>query len=211
VISAEIPNTLFEIETGRNMIDINIDSTLYAVTIPNGKYTGLALAAQINISIDLVSASPLSVSAVFDIQTNFMTFFVTTSTLDILASTGVNRSQSFWSAIGFDAVDILGITNTEQKAPNTVQLRSEDPYIFIKFHRLGGMISSDGEDDIMVKLVSDDVSRFKEVYSVCKQYSHQSPLPAFQHLHISIVRRDGSLYELRGSPMSITVAITHSG
>jgi hypothetical protein len=208
LIGAEIPNTLFEIETGRNMIDINIDSVLHAITIPNGKYSGTTLAKQIGVSIDLVSASPGTVSLSFDEKDNVITFIVTTSTLDILASTGVNKSSGMWSAIGFDNVDIVGLTNTQQKAQKTVQLRSGDSYIFIKFHKLGGMISSDGEDDIMAKIVSDDVSRFKEVYSVCKQYSNQSPLPTLSQLHISIVRRDGSSYNLYDSPMSLTVSIT---
>jgi hypothetical protein len=208
VIGAEIPNTLFEIETGRNMIDVNIDSILYAITIPNGKYTGITLAAQISSSIDLVSASPGTVSLSFNEKNNIITFIVTTSTLNILAATGVNRSNGLWSTIGFDNVDIVGITSTQQTAQNTVQLRSGDPYVFIKFHTLGGMISSDGEDDIMAKVVSDDVSRFKEVYSVCKQYSNQSPLPTLKQLHISIVRRDGSTYNLYNNSFSLTVSIT---
>jgi hypothetical protein len=200
MVSAEVPNTLYAINANNNQLDIIVDAQPYnGIVVPVGSYNGTTLASTIQtvVRAAMIGLHSNEVVVTFDISTNYLTFAVQNgSTLTLLAATGANIATGIWKAIGFSALDILTIVNGSQRAQATLQLREDDSYIFIRLRDYGSMSSSDGEGDIFAKLVSDDVNKFKQIYTIDKSYSYSSPLHNLNEFEVILVRRDRTLYNL---------------
>lgn len=213
VIGAEVPNTLFSVNATNNLLDIIINATPFdAIAVPIGMYNATTLAAALQSEIDTAVSPPFPSGTVLvtaDTRTNNMTFTITGgNTLDLLAASGISASNSIWATIGFNATDITGIA-VNQIGQQTIQLKADENYIYLCIEGMGSIFSTDDEHDIFCKLVTDDLTKFKQVYSIAKTYSSRSPLPSMQSANIALKRRDGSLYQLRGSPMSFSLEIMY--
>lgn len=209
--SAEVSNRLYDINTDNNVLDFHVNvAASVAAIVPAGVYNGTELASALQIAIDAVSLLPPgTIPVTFDSKTNRITFSVTGgNTLVLEAGTGSNLATSIYTAIGFDATDITGIT-TSQTGQNTVQLKEGEHYIYLNLATLGSMESTDYDTDIFAKLVTDDLNKFKHFISVPKTYSVTSPLPSLSTLHVQFKRRDGSLYNLRNDPASFTLQVKY--
>lgn len=210
VESAEVPNRLFDVDATNNDFDIQVNAgPIRNLSVAAGSYNGTTLAAALQAAIEAVDPGTMTVS--FDAKTNYITFNrVGGNTFSLLVGTGANIATGIWETLGFsDATDRTTVTTATGDI--TVQLRADEHYVYLRLDGLGSVETSDSHSDIMAKLSTDDVSKFSRVYSVAKTYGEDSPLPSLSRLRISLVRRDGSLYRLRSSPFSFTLAIDYMG
>jgi hypothetical protein len=210
LMSVEIPNRLYDIDATSNAIDFTITSTTYAATVPAGIYNGTELAVAMNVAMDALSVPGFVTGTVivsFDKATNKFTFTVTGETLTIHAGTGATAATGIWAAIGFNATDVT--TTTIAIAQNTSQLREGENFVYLSLANLGSIESTDGETDVFAKVITDDLVRFNSYVCTPKTYSIASPLPSLSTIHTRVVRRDGTLYNLRDTPMSYTLQITY--
>ncbi len=107
----------YEVTSTTKYIDIDEGSGEFAVEIPVGYYTPTDLAAAIQTA--LLDASTLTYTCSF--SRTARTFTITSSSsVDILASTGANASSGIYSVIGFAATDLTGITTTTGSASGSV-------------------------------------------------------------------------------------------
>jgi hypothetical protein len=206
LISVELPNTLFDVDSSHNIIDFNY-AGVKATTVTAGSYSGSQLADLLTTGMTATAGNPITVT--FDEKTNKMT--IAGTTISLLAGTGANLASSIYTLLGFDAIDIASYTGI-QEAHNTMQLRIGENYVYLILDGIGNMASADFDEDIFGKVsIDNDLATLRDFVSVPKVYSKGSPLPVLQHLQVSLRRRDTSLYELRTNPFSFTLKITYIG
>ena len=208
LLSAEVSNRLYAIDATNNAIDFTYNAGLQAVTVAAGTYNGTELAAAMQAAMVAASGAG-TVTVTFNEVTNKMTFASFTQTTVLHAGTGANIATGIWEAIGFDATDITILAAAAFTGQNTVQLKEGEHYIFLCLDGYGSMESSDNISNIFAKLVTDDLNKFKEFYSIAKTYSASSPLPSLQSLNVSFRRRDGSLYKMRNEPSSFSLLVSY--
>lgn len=211
--SAEIPNTLFEVTASNNQVDLVVNGNPYnGITVPVATYNGTSLALALQTAIEAAIVPPEPAGAVtvsFDEARNYLTITATgANTLSLLAATGVNVATGIWETLGFPATDVPAF-NGSLEAPNTLQLRDTENYVYLCFEGLGTMFSLAGERDVFAKVVTDDLNKFTNIHSVEKTYSFSSPLPHIRRIKVMVVRADGTRYNLRGFPMSFSLKITY--
>ena len=211
MVSAEIINTLFNVTTSNNVLNLLVGATPVILTVPaNVTYTPAQMVAVLEGQLDDLIFVPANARPVvsYDRTSNFITFTAGAGATTVLQ--GSTTPNGLWGALGFPETDQTILAGASVSGGLTVQLKGGETHIYARLHGYGTMDANIGQGDIFAKVAtSETTGRFDRVITQAKEYKVESPLPSLQTLRISLLRWDCSTYQTRETNFGMTLRITY--
>jgi len=208
LISAEVPNSQYVVNSRNNIIDMKDGSGTYTVTITPGTYTAVALADEINEKLNLaVGVAPdVNFTVEYILSTQKMRITrVLGGTFSILWKSGAHASQSISRVLGF----------TEDKSDVTVMSSdlvvnlSGEPFVYLVIDKFDAKVhNSESIKDVFAKIILNIPPRFVCFDSfVSNTVQFTEPMHNVDRLRVRFVQQDGSLYDFNGLDHSLSLEL----
>lgn len=143
----QLYNTMYNVNSTNNNVDIKISGVSYNATVPAGVYNANSLATALQTA--MTSAVSNSWSVVYN--SNQLTYTITgSSNFQLLFSSGAHASTSLWQVLGFASSNgLTGIDTTSGTSTTSTQVVQFNLplYIFINLSNIASsnVFTSDGD------------------------------------------------------------------
>ena len=207
LLSAEIPNCQYVINSKNNVIDLKDGSGSYVVTITPGTYTALSLADEVNLQLNaaLGLAPDVNFTVTYITATQKMRITrVLGGTFDLLFKTGPTASRSIGRNLGF-LNDYVGVTSVSSE--RIVDLAGEN-FVLLVIDRFDGLQNTESIRDVFAKIIWNSPPRFVCYDSfVSNAIYFREPLQNLDRLRVRFIQQDGTLYDFNGLDHSFSIEL----
>lgn len=209
LISTEIPNSQYVINTSNNIIDfidVGGGRSPVAIAIVPGSYTATELANQLNTQINAEVGVGFGIQFVVTYITftkKFIIERIVGGTFSLLFATGNNSETSAGHELGY-TVDLLGVTVATSDA--TVDLGGEN-YAFLQLDGYPALTTTENIENVFAKIIWNVPPAFITYDSfAANDYVLQHPRD-IRDLRVRFSRQDANLYEFNNLEHSFSIEL----
>ena len=196
LLSASIPNTLWNVYEVNDMIYWSRAATPYSAAIPHGAYGVTALVAMLTALMNAVDGA-----GTYNVAYSPVTMKLTFSSTDATFSLDVaNRARAAWNILGFQSTAPL-TPALSQTADSVIRL-DFPPHLYLDIGLSGQAAVNTRWVRANYIVPMTNISQYVEVYNRAatfdqlQSYTLQSGVSS---LHVRLMRPDGTLAELNGA------------
>lgn len=202
LLSASIPNTLYNVYEVNDMLYWTRAATPYSVAIPHGAYGVTALVAMLTSLMNGVDAGGLY-NVAYSTVTMKLTFASTDTSFSLTVAT---RTLAAWDILGFQSSTPLtpGIT---QVADSVIRLDFPS-HLYLDIGLPGADVVNTRWVHTNYIIPMSGISQYVEVCNRAATFDQLQPYTlqsGVSSLHVRLMRPDGSLAELNGGEYSFVL------
>ncbi len=214
LISTEIPNTQFVINSSNNVIQFIHSAyslvTVYDGLVPHGNYTGTELATALDLAMNtaLGVGAGISLTASYSTITKKMTITPIGGNLTLLFGTGDSKDISLYKILGFGENVDIGPTGSAILSDNIVDVSGDD-YILMQItnpHMVTNVRSLGGQKNAFAKLINEAPPGFINYSNfVSPELIFDKPFTSINSLDFKFTNSEGVLVDFNGRKHSFSI------
>jgi hypothetical protein len=209
LVSAEIPNSQYVINSSNNKIDfddIGGGTGIHTATVVPGSYNAFDLAKAMDVALNAALGFVPGFHFLVTYEPPLQKIRITRvagGNFSLLFGTGANKDFSIALKIGFIKTDIINVVETT--GPNVVNLSGEN-YVFLLIDNFQSVRTTENIKDVFAKIVWNVPPRFICYDSfVCNPIYFEEPIANLTQIRVRFVQQDGTFYDFNGLDHSFTI------